>query len=193
VTVPAGHSIDALSLAPGSPAPTLAWVESWSDSHGGFHSRVEAASARRAARGRAVSPAGEVASYMTLAGNAAGDQVLAWEGCNGAGSCVARAVARRRSDTSFGRTQRLGAADASEPTAAAVSAAGLALVGWIDNGNVVVAPDRAGGRLSRARTISRSGLAADLTIAFGPGRAALAAWTQGTLAPSVFAAPYRAG
>jgi hypothetical protein len=193
VTVPLGHSVDELALAAGSGGPTVAWIESWVDSHGGYHSRVEAAGARRGARGRAVSPAGELASELRFAANGQGRQLLAWQGCDSSGACVVRAASRRRSSARFGRAERLGVADSAEAPAAALAPGGEALVGWISGGNVLVgsrAPS--GASFGRASTISRSGLDADLAIAFGPGRAALAAWTQGTLAPSVFASAYGA-
>jgi hypothetical protein len=39
-------------------------------------------------------------------------------------------------------------------------------------------------------TLSSTTFALDLTVGFGPGRQALAAWTQGTLNPSVVGAAY---
>jgi hypothetical protein len=194
VTVPPGHSIDEIALAAGAAGPTVAWVESWFDAGGGFHSRVETALAVHGAHGRAVSPSGELATQLSLATGKTGRQVVAWEGCNSAGACGTAAAARRRPTTPFGRAQRLGPADGGEATTTAVSPSGLALVGWIDAGNVVVAARgaRANG-FSRAHVISHAGLDADPALAFGPRRVALAAWTQGTLAPSVFARAYRAG
>lgn len=194
VTVPAGHSVDEVVLAPGSAGPTLAWVESWFDGLGGFHSRVQTALAVRSAHGRAVSPAGELASGLSIAAGPTGRQVLVWEGCDELGACVARAASRPRSGVPFGRTQRLGAADGGEPTAAAVSVRGVALVSWVDGGNVLAAARGVGARaFGPRRTVSDTGLDADPTLAFGPGATALAAWTQGTLAPSVFARTYSAG
>jgi hypothetical protein len=194
VTVPPGHSVDEVALAAGSVAPTVAWVESWFDGGGGFHSRVETARAVRGAHGAPVSPSGQRASQLSLATGPTGRQVIAWEGCDSLGVCVTAAAARRRSTTPFGRVQRLGGADGGEGTAAAVSPTGLALVGWIDGGNVLVAGrGEHANRFARAHAISRTGLDSDLALAFGPRGGALAAWTQGTLAPSVFARAYGAG
>ena len=41
--------------------------------------------------------------------------------------------------------------------------------------------------------MSNTTYAHDLTVAYGPKRVALAAWTQGTLNPSVVASAYHAG
>jgi hypothetical protein len=194
VVVPAGHSVDELALAAGTPDPTLAWVESWFDPRGDYHSRVEVAPARSGAREHAVSPADELASELSFAAGPSGRQVLAWVGCRSAGKCVARAASRPRAAAPFGRAQRLGAADGAQGTGAAVSDRGQALVGWIDDGNVTVSTRAPTAKpFSRARAISRSGTDADVMIAFGPGRVALAAWTQGTLAASLFARPYFGG
>jgi hypothetical protein len=191
VTVPVGHSVDELVLTGGAHVPTLAWVESWFGARGDFHSRVETAPAVRRARGRAVSPLGELASELSAATGADGRQVLAWDGCSFAATCVARAASRPRATVPFGTAELLGAADGGEGTTVAVSARGLALVGRVDGGNVVVSTRRVGAsRFGRAQAISRTGLDADPVVAFGPGRLALAVWTQGTLAPSVFARPY---
>jgi hypothetical protein len=172
----------------------VAWVESWFDGRGGFHSRVETARAVRGAHGAAVSPSGQLASQLSLAAGPSGRQVVAWEGCDSVGACVTAAAARRRSTTPFGRAQRLGRADGGDATTAAVSPTGLALVGWINTGNMVVAARRARtDRFTGGHVISDAGLDADPALAFGPFGVALAAWTQGTLAPSVFTRAYRAG
>ena len=67
------------------------------------------------------------------------------------------------------------------------------VVGWVRNGQPVAAVgSTTGGRFSAARVLSTTAYALDLTVAFGPRRDALAAWTQGTLTPSVVAAGYQA-
>jgi hypothetical protein len=66
-------------------------------------------------------------------------------------------------------------------------------VGWVRGGHPVAAVGAASsGRFGSARVLSASTFALDLTVAFGPRREALVAWTQGTLNPSVVAAAYRA-
>jgi hypothetical protein len=47
------------------------------------------------------------------------------------------------------------------------------------------------GRFGKSRVLSSSIYALDMTVAFGPRRDALAAWTQGTLNSSVVGADYR--
>jgi hypothetical protein len=192
VKVPAGHSIDELQLAPGEKSPTLAWVESWYDARGGLHSAVEVRDLDRAGVTRTISPRFEYGSDVTLAGNGAGDQVLAFDGCSSTGACVARAAVRR-AGSGFSGAQRLGLIDSSQAVTAAISASGDALVGWVSGGHVLAAERRPHARsFGRARVVSQTNYASDLTLAFGPGRNALAAWTQGTLAPSLVGATFRA-
>jgi hypothetical protein len=88
-------------------------------------------------------------------------------------------------------SQQLSAVDASQTPAVAVAPTGEALLGWVSQGHVFAAEARPGAsQLGPARIVSRTGFAADLTLAFGPARQALAAWTQGTVAQSVMGAVY---
>jgi hypothetical protein len=190
VTVPAGHSIDQLALEPGAGGPTLAWVESWYDALGDFHSAVEVRDLTGSAPVETVSPSFELASDLAFAANAAGDQVLAYDGCSASGACVARAAARRPGRP-FGGALYLGAADPSQAVAAAISSKGQALVGWVEGGHVLAAAHQLrAARFGRAQVVSGTMYAADLTLAFGPGRDALAAWTQGTVAPVIAGAVF---
>jgi hypothetical protein len=74
----------------------------------------------------------------------------------------------------------------------AVGSRGQTIVAWIRGGRPVAAAGSARNRrFGATRTLSsRAQFAADITVAFGPGRQALVAWSQGTLNPSVVAAPY---
>jgi hypothetical protein len=190
VTVPSGHSIDQLALQPGVGGPTLAWVESWYDSLGKFHSAVEVRDLSGSAPVETVSPSFELASDLAFASNAAGDQVLAYDGCSNSGACVARAAARRAGHR-FAGALYLGPVDPSQAVAATISSQGQALVGWIEGGHVLAAAHQLqAARFARARIVSTTSYAADLTLAFGPGRDALAAWTQGTVEPVVAGAVF---
>jgi hypothetical protein len=85
----------------------------------------------------------------------------------------------------------LGSIDASEEPAAAVGPHGQVLVGWVRGGRPVAATAAsAGGRFGAAATLSSTTFALDVTVAFGARGAGLAAWTQGTLNPSVVGAAY---
>ncbi len=190
VTVPAGYSIDQLALEPGADGPTLAWVESWYDTLGKFHSAVEVRDLTGSGQAQTVSPSFELASDLAFAANAAGDQVLAYDGCSDSGACVARA-ATRRAGSVFGGALYLGSVDPSQSVATAISSQGQALVGWIDAGHVLAAAHQLrAARFGRARVVSGTSYAADLTLAFGPGRDALAAWTQGTVDPVIAGAAF---
>jgi hypothetical protein len=183
VTVPTGHELDELALAPGPGLATAAWIESWFDSQGVYHSRTVVADLRRRLRTHPFPDAAST-SGLSLAGDAKGDQVIAWQACETTGACSAFAALRRAGHT-YGPPVRLGPIDSSQAPAATVSAGGEALVGWIAGGAVHIANHRRpGSSFGAARVVSRTSLASDLALAFGPGEA-IAAWTQGTLSQSV--------
>jgi hypothetical protein len=193
VSVPAGHQIDELDLAASGSTPTVAWIESWLDGAGRLHSEPVAADLTRVVRPHLFSAEGEQASRVALAADARGDQMIAWSACASSGSCSVMA-ALRVAGGRFRRAIRLGPSDASGGPQVAIAPSGEALVGWIERRQVVVADRRPGARaLAAGKVISRTNLAANLALAFGPGGEALAAWTQATLAPAVVGAVYRAG
>jgi hypothetical protein len=189
LTVPAGHSVDEIALAPGAALPTLAWIESWFDQRGGFHAQAKVANVVGRLRPQAVSSGGELAAGLAFAGNARGDQALAWKACDTNGDCGTR-VDLRRAKGRFGPVQGPGAIDASQTPVAAVTQGGRALVGWIYNGHVFAASSQST-RMSRPSIVSNTGFAADLTIAAAPRGGAMAVWTQGTLAQSLIGADFR--
>jgi hypothetical protein len=189
LTVPAGHSVDEIALAPGASQPTLAWVESWFDRGGGFHAQVKVADVVGRLRPRAVSNGGELAAGLAFAGNARGDQALTWKACDINGDCATR-VDLRRANGRFGPIQRPGAIDASQTPVAAVTLGGRALVGWISNGHVFAASSQST-RMSSPSIVSNTSFAADLTIAAAPRGGGMAVWTQGTLAQSVIGVNFR--
>jgi hypothetical protein len=191
VTVPFGHSVDELALAEGVKGPTLAWVESWYDAAGAYHSVVRARDlGRSAALSATISSAFSLASEIALTNNGAGGQVLSWQSCAGSSSCAAVA-ALREARQHFGAPEQLGSVDPSQAPAPAISSNGEALVGWISGGRVLTAATGApGGSFGNPVTVSSATDAADLTLAFGPGRQALAAWTEGVVAPVVEAAGF---
>jgi hypothetical protein len=187
-----GHQIDEIGLAPSTGGATAAWIETWFDRMGAHHSETVLADIGSRSR-RAFSVAGEAASGVVIAGGVRGDQVAAWKSCTTAGTCSVRAAVRPAGGR-FGSSQRLSGIDPGQSPAAAVSRGGDSLVGWIVGGHVLAAERRPGsGSLGPARTVSSTNYAANLAITFGGvgGRQALAAWTQGTLAPDVVGAMFR--
>ena len=188
-TVAAGHAVDEVALAPATGGVTVAWIESWFDGGGAYHTQTVVADLRGGRR-RVFAVPGETGSGLVLAGDASGDQVLAWRSCRTSGSCTVRAAVRpgRRS---FGPSQKLGAIDPGQAPAASVASSGDALVGWISSGHVLAAErrPRAGG-LGAPRTVSFTSYASGLALAAGDSRTAIAAWTQGTLAPDVVGAVF---
>ncbi len=241
IVVPNGHQVDELAVVRGRSQPTVAWIESWFDSRGGYHSQPVAEDLAPSGRAHSFPVGADSASGLTLAADTRGDQVMSWEQCNSAGACSVMAASRPAGGR-FGVAQQLGAIDPSQSPVATISPAGQELVGWIRLGQVLVAsrpPAPAGSppagsaaapagsppagsaaapaasppagsaaapagtsparspsapaRFGAARVISHTSLASDLALAFGPAGEALAAWTQGTIAPTVDAAVYRAG
>jgi hypothetical protein len=209
-----GHAIDELEVAAGpgepprpprptpgkppakprtstpSPVPTVVWVESWTDPRGRFRSQVRYADLGRTVRAHALSSASEPAAGLSVASDAAGEEAVSWKVCTSAGTCSVRA-ALRGSRGGFSPVARLGSIDPTETPAVSVSSSGQTLLGWIAYGHVLAAAASRGARgFGAARTVSKTNFATDLTIAYGAGGRALAAWTQGTLAQAVMGAEY---
>ena len=191
VRVAAGDQIDELALGRGRSGATAAWVESFYDAAGLLHSQVSVADLTRSPRATTFAIAGQLASGLSLASNAAGAQLLTWKVCDVSGSCSVDAVARD-SGKRFGSPVRLGPADASQPPVAAISSRGVGLVAWVDRGHVMAAArGRGARRFAASREVSATNFAADLTLGFGPTNTALAVWTQGTLDQSVMGAQFK--
>jgi hypothetical protein len=185
VTVPAGHRIDELGVAARQGGATAAWLESWFDKGNAYHSIVRAMDVAPHATVRNLSPADRLASGLSFGGDAGGDQAVAWESCTLQAACMTQ-VSGRGAHGSFGPVRTLGAIDASEEPSLAVGAHGRVLVGWVRGGKPVAATaSSSGGRFGGPATLSSTTFALDLTVGFGSGGAAMAAWTQGTLNPSV--------
>jgi hypothetical protein len=186
-----GHGIDELAIAPGPGGTTAAWVESWYDRHGNYHSEVVASDLAHPRRTARFPVAGTTASGLAFAGDGRGDQVLAWKACTWSASCSTRAVVRR-AQKSFGRPSRMGSIDAAEAPAVTVSSRGEALLGWIAAGHVLARELGLGStRFAGTHVVSSTSYADNLVLAFGPPKSALAAWSQGTFAPEVVGAVYR--
>jgi hypothetical protein len=187
VSLPSGYGIDELSLGSAKTGATVAWVESWDGANGGFHSVVVIRDLRGGGP-RTVSSADVLASDMSFAADAAGDQVLAWDACSPTGTCSVQAAVRRAGGR-FGTPETLGPSDPIEAPAAAISRYGEALVAWIRRGDVLAASRRLGARLfGAARTVSAAGDDYDVAVGFAPRGSALAAWSQGTVSTSLNAA-----
>jgi hypothetical protein len=199
--IPAGHRIDELGVAPragaaggsagtgGGTGATAAWIESYYDKQADYHVVVRATDFAPHPAVRDFAPAGGFPAGLSFAADAAGAQGLAWKACDAGGTCTVR-VTTRGPTSSFGTPISLGAIDASQTPALTVGSRGQVLVGWVRGGQPVAAVGLAGGRFGAVRVLSPSAFALDETVAYGP-HGALAAWTQGTLNPSVVAAAYR--
>ncbi len=191
VTIRAGHRIDELGVTARQGGATAAWVESWYDKSGGFHSIVRAMDIAPHATVRNLSAANRLASGLSFAGDVAGDQEVAWESCTAQAACQVAADGRG-AHGSFGAVRTLGSIDASEQPSAAVGGHGQVLVGWVRGGHPVAATASSAGRpFGGPATLSSTTFALDLTVAVGNGRGSgggVAAWTQGTLNPSVVGA-----
>jgi hypothetical protein len=137
---------------------------------------------------RNLSPANRLASGLSFAGDTAGDQAIAWESCTFQAACQTQ-VDGRGAKGSFGPVRTLGSIDASQSPGLAVGPHGQVLVGWVHGGKPVAATAPAPGRgFGGPATLSSTTFALDLTVGYGSGGQALAAWTQGTLNPSVVGA-----
>ncbi len=185
LTVPAGHRIDELAVARGRGGRrTLAWIESWYDGRGGHHARVETADLTARPRPRALSADNRLASGLRAAADPSGDQAVAWESCTTAPSCTVQAVGRPATGR-FGSVRTLGAADATAAPSLAIAPTGQVVVGWIRGGHPMASVG-----FGSPDVLSSASDAAAVDVAYGPRHAALAAWSQGTLTPSIMGAAY---
>jgi hypothetical protein len=191
LTVSPGRRIDELGLGSEANVPTVAWIESWFDARGAFHSEAKVADLTPRPGVRTLSLPGQLASGLDFVSGAAGDQAATWKVCRGTGSCTLE-VSLRRPGAGFAAPASLGSIDASQTPAVAVGRSGEVLVGWVRFGHPVAAvASPLSARFGAARVLSRTTYAADLTVTFGPAREAIVAWTQGTFAPSVVGDAYQ--
>jgi len=187
ITVPSGHRIDQLSVARSANGATLAWIESWYDNRGAYHSRVQLADVSQHPSVRTLSPDGRIASGLTLVSDTAGDQGATWESCTTAGACTVQG-AGRAAGASFSGTHTLGSIDPTQQPSLAISPSGQLIAGWEQGGHPIASVG-----FGKPRVLSSTTFAYAVTVAYGPKRAALATWDQGTLNPSVVAVAYAAG
>ncbi len=190
IRLPAGHTVEELAAVPSATGVTVAWIESWFDGGGNYHSVARAADISRHTAARTLSPGNELATGLSLVADGRSDALMTWEGCTSAGTCTVRA-ARRPAKGHF-TTAQLGAVDASEQPAAAIAPSGTAIVGWVSSGHVYAASAGVRARtFGPAARVSATNYATDLTVGVAPTGVALAAWTQGTFAQSVMGATLR--
>lgn len=186
ITVPSGHRIDEVEVARAHSGATLGWIESWYDKHGAYHSRVMVSDIVKHPSPRPLSPAGRIASGLSLTGDASGDQGAVWESCTAAGSCTVQGAGRPTGGR-FSGVKTLGAIDPTQQPSLAIAPSGQLVTGWARGGHPVASVG-----FGKAKALSRTTYAYAVTVAFGPRHVALAAWDQGTLNPSVVASAYRA-
>ncbi len=187
---PAGHRIDELAVAGRARRATAAWIDESVDRRGTDHTQVRAAdvAAHPSVRGF---PAGHgMSAGLSLASDPAGAQALVYTTCRADSGCTVR-VTTRSPTSAFRAVSALGAIDAGQTPALSVSLRGRVIVGWIAGGHPVAAVgSAANGRFGAARSLSPTVYAYDITVA-DSAHGAIAAWTQGTLNPSIVAATDR--
>ncbi|HEX5192912.1 MAG TPA: hypothetical protein VFW09_08930 [Solirubrobacteraceae bacterium] len=186
IAVPSGHRIDQVALARAHAGATLAWIESWYDKHGAYHSRVMVSDIVKHPSPRPLSPSGRIASGLSLGGDASGDQGAVWESCTAAGSCTVQGAGRPGGGR-FSGVKTLGAIDPTQQPSLAIAPSGQLVAGWARGGHPVASVG-----FGKPKVLSRTIYAYAVTVAYGPKHVALAAWDQGTLHPSVVASAYRA-
>ncbi len=190
VTVPPGHQIDELQMTSAGTIPTVAWIESWLD-RGAYHSQPIAEDLSRRGRPHPFPVGSQLASRLTLAGDGAGDQVLAWAQCSAAGDCTVKA-ATRRAGGRFSAATSLGSIDASQAPAVTVAPGGEAFVGWSDSRGVELAGHGAKAtRFGAPEVIGTTTPTADLTLAAGSSGQVITVWSQAVQSPTLMAATYR--
>ena len=180
--LPAGTSTGALALAPNPWRPTLGWTQ---DTTSG-DSQVVLADVATPQRPRTFQTPGEAASSLAGAADDAGDEVFAWETCDGVPSCQVNAVSRAAGGR-FGVAHALGAIDAAGGPAVAVDRGGAAVIGWVSSGHVWVSRRvSATGHFRPAQQLP-SADASDLRLAAAANGRTLAVWTEGSARTTLWA------
>ena len=194
LSVPAGHEIDELQLVAHGQVPTVAWIESWYDGSGHFHSQAYAEDLTATRSERSLSSPSELASGLSLAAGANGTEAAVFRTCTAAGTCSMHAVVRRPGRR-FGAAQSIGPIDSTQTPVVAVGATGSVVASWISGGSVLAATTGPGAsRLGAPVTVSGTAFASNLALGFGPtGSSAMLAWIQGTDNQSVIGARFSAG
>jgi hypothetical protein len=187
ITVPSGHRIDQVALARAHSGATLAWIESWYDKRGAYHARVMVSDIGPHPSPRPLSSSARIASGLSLAGDASGDQGAVWESCTSGGACTVQG-AGRPAGGKFSGAKTLGGIDPTQQPSLAIAPSGQLVAGWALRGHPVASVG-----FGKPKVLSRTTYAYAVTVAYGPKHVALAAWDQGTLHPSVVAAAYHAG
>ena len=187
ITVPSGHWIDQVALARSRSGATLAWIESWYDKGGGYHSQVEVSDVGPHPSPRPLSPSSRIVSGLSLAADTSGDQGAVWESCTAAGSCTVQGAGRPAGGT-FSGVRTLGTTDPTQQPSLAIAPSGQLIAGWTRGGRPVASVG-----FAKPTVLSRTIYAYAVTVAYGPRHVALAAWDQGTLNPSVVASAYHGG
>jgi hypothetical protein len=190
LTVAGTDGIDEVGVAGGRGGATLAWIDSYYDHKGNYRSGVRAADVAHMKKVTNLQIAGVMASGLTIAADAHGNEVLSWKTCSWSGSCSVQASVRS-AGKAFGRPARLGSIDAGEVPALAVAPGGQTLVSWITGGHVLassLSPHST--RFGKAVTVSSTVYAADVTVAFRSNGQAIAVWSQNTLAPEIVGAVF---
>ena len=190
LAVPAGHTIDELQVAAHNDNPTVAWIESWYDATGAFHSQAYAEDLSGARREQALSSPSQLASGLALASGATGAEAVAFRTCATDGTCVLHAALRRTRD--FGPFSTLGPIDPTQTPLVAVGSTGGAAIGWINAGSPVAATAAPGAAsFGPSVTVSGTAYASNLALAFNQsGSGGLIAWTQGTFNQSIVGARF---
>lgn len=212
--VPAGHAVDGLQLVSQPAGLTVGWTEDYNDAGGAYHAQAFASDLvglGTPLRPRALSAPADVTSELALASDENGDEVATWEVCSPSSpACTlqtrvrhdevlpSRAKKKKKKKIKvkplrwFGPVANLGKIDPGESPQLTMAGDGRALLGWITGARVAVAEMPSGAnRLGASPRFISGGLADDVALGFGPGGAAVAAWTQGTYAPDVFASELR--
>lgn len=194
LSAPAGYEFGDLSAVPYQGGAMLAFTESWYDTEGRYHSRVQVVELHgaRLRPGRVVPVSG--AQALSDAGSLAagpGGEVIAWRACPSA-SVTCTAEDAKLSRTGWSRPAALGALDAGAAPAVAETTLGTVLLARVSHGRVLISAAPKGSRRPvRPVVLSpRGSQAGEVGLAAGPAGSALATWTQGGPRMSLYAALY---
>ena len=186
-TFPAQTAIGPLALAPNPFSPTLGWTQDGADATGINRSAVVLAAVGSNLRTRTFAVPGQTAAGLSGAANDSGDELFAWESCDGLPTCQVTAVSRAARGR-FGTARTLGSIDAADDPVVALGPHGVGAVAWVAGGQIwFTYRGSATQRFSTPQRLAGPGPASGLRLAAGPGGRLLAVWAAGTTRTTLWA------
>ena len=191
-TFPAQTAIGPLALAPNPFSPTLGWTQDSADATGINRSAVVLANVGSTLRTRTFAVPGQTAAGLSGAADDSGNELFAWESCDGLPSCQVTAVSRPARGR-FGTRAHPGA-DRRRRRSRRGARPAWGWAPWPGSSAVRSGSPTGARQPSASRppsVLPVPGPASGLRLAAGPGGRLLAVWVAGTTRTTLWASQLR--